>query len=494
MPASSEHQFEPQTLPVELLYLIFENLDSSDLKVCSLVAKLWASLCRPYLFKKVDLGPYFSQKTKKIVTKRVARLTAVIKKYPYLLDSIRQVDFTLPHLLVTWYRRKVNVDGPVTNESLSNVLQFPNVQNLNIHLWQCGITDDETYRAGTRHFGWRFLLDQSIAANQLTSVSLSGLSEVPILSILSCQNLTSLSMTCCKMMDVAPSLPVILTQKKGFTLNHLRAEVVENLPLPLSRLCFSLQSITGLRDTVFSQVESVASVLYSPSFPSVTSLDFGYVVGWDNNTSFPAVTSLKICSYFNGLPRFGKVEKFDLSFRDSDEYQDQQWDELSRILHDSRLHLTDIYLDVYSDDTACSSLRGIQVMILSIKGQNALRSFGIRMEEQVNGAEEWWLTSYYSWKQLGDTLGSLSDFPHLKEASFRLLVAACLSTEDDIQEVLEKQAWDGCILHRPLQALIARMEVKVLRDVCFQGMQQTQPSFGLGPISDDDDDDDEKRT
>ncbi|PPR07876.1 hypothetical protein CVT24_005613 [Panaeolus cyanescens] len=448
MTASSEHQVETQTFPVELLHLIFENLDSSDLKACSLVAKLWASLCRPYLFKKVDLSPYFSQKTKKIVIKRIARLAILFKKYPNLIDSIRLINFTLPRVPFAWHPRKVNVDGPAIPNSLSTVIQLPKVQTLNILLWECGITTREAYHAGTQYLGWRILLDRCIEGNQLTTVSLSGLSNLPILPILSCQKLTSLSMVCCHMMDVTSSLPALLAEKRGFALKHLKLRYVENMPLSLLSLCSFLQTIEELHESAFSQVESGVSIPYSSRFPNVTSLDINNVVGWDRRTSFPAVTSLTISGSFNGLPRFGNLEKLHLSFSDdleSDTYQDEHWDELSQIIHESRFHLTDISFNVFSESDACPSLRGIQTLLSSIKGKNALRSFGIRMEELVTDADEWWLTSYHSWKQLGDTLGSISDFPHLQEVSFSLLVEASLSTKEDVQEALEEHGLAGGI-------------------------------------------------
>ncbi|PPQ65153.1 hypothetical protein CVT24_011048 [Panaeolus cyanescens] len=415
-------------LPMELIDLIIGHLYDdiyndewhppiTDLKACSLVAKLWVPVCHSYLFQAIYIGSSISMDW-------YQRLAALIKQNQSIAKFIRKIRFRTVQGVPPTFD-----DADIASvESLDNpfpvISQMSEVRSLDI------MKQGGRYQTGTAYVGWCYLLDWYLSTKQLTSISLTGIDEVPILSILLSPQLTTLNIADCRLAGVEESLSDLRSQHPPFTLENFTR---------LSASCFS----RGFKGWDLSEETHCVA---------------------DEPMAFPAVTSFKLrCPLGSKFPRFRTLQSLSLIYYTSNYTFD--WSELSQFVNDSLRHLTHLHLEIHTEEDAEPILESIQEVLSPYKGVNVLRSFELKLYE-CGELENWWDTSSDAWTQLGNTLSSVSDFSSLRKVSIYLEIE-CEDDDDNLPDVLEVK---GCpnvtsVLARPLEALVAREDVEVHYEV-----------------------------
>ncbi|PPQ65155.1 hypothetical protein CVT24_011050 [Panaeolus cyanescens] len=307
-----------QVIPPEMFhhifgYLAIENESFlADVQACSLVAKSWVPVCRSYLFKEVELGPHPLNPRS---LDRSRRLAAILKDHPDIANLVRHIKFSS-------FAASDNDLEEVDDDSLSVLFGMSQAQALRLHMtYDFDNEEPVPYRSGVQAFGWRSLLDRYVAANQLTTISLDGIRDVPLLSILSSSRLEDLSIVYCHVSDMpASSLPSIVGKNPCFTVKNLKVEHTTNLTLPLIGLCSGLQTM-NLNNITFVEIDSETELPFTFSFPNLTHLGIERVRGWDRQLTaenkqptFPAVTSVVIRSpnVDSSFPQFRTLRRLDL--------------------------------------------------------------------------------------------------------------------------------------------------------------------------------------
>ncbi|PPQ76083.1 hypothetical protein CVT24_003655, partial [Panaeolus cyanescens] len=433
--------------PNELLCCIFEHLAANrhpesfltDMKACSLVSKTWVSLCRLYLFEKVQLGPCTSDSQN-----MNERLAYIFKNHPDLPDCVRKITFKFKYEQSLVTTRAGSEE--ISRDCIHIFFHLPRVQALNIQ----NNGERVSYKVGAASdgFEWQPLLDRYITAGNLTTLSLTNIDNVPILSILSCSRLTSLVLRRCNLSDTKSSSALLLGPKvPNYVLQHLNAHEVDNLSLSLFGLCPHLETM---------ELSSLTFVEYNPQvnlpspfiFPSLASLKVDSVDGWNNipvptlrtistgtsEAKIPVIALLKIQGTFGDLPLFCNVQRLDLELNEFDFGENDEWTKLCQLVKLSRNHLTHITLDIESeDDNAITSLEGVAKVISALEGDNVLRSLDISVYEWYDEVTYWCPLG----KEFGNTLASKSAFPLLSRASFSFRVGTLDESYDALFEELD---------------------------------------------------------
>ncbi|KAF9046747.1 hypothetical protein BJ165DRAFT_1473960 [Panaeolus papilionaceus] len=318
-------------VPTELVHLIIENLvvDNedfrADLKSCSLVTKPWVPICRSYLFKEVEIGPIYTLQKRQF-------LVSILQKEPRLSNFIRKITFTSSSGEHTGnWADKSNCD-----KSLLALLQLPNVRNLSIKF--SGGRNFATYMSDVQHFEWCSVMDRYLSTNQLTTISLIGLNNIDILSILSSQQLTTLQITNCEVVSILSSLPSLFAKQPSFQLKSLKARSVRNLCMPLLALCPHLEAM-HLESLRFAKLDHDFDVPFVTTFPSLTTLNVGWVFDWEYPSTrqpfFPNIKSLELHYPFDAstLPQMCTLQSLQLEFDENEDTLD--WDVFSKLVNDS---------------------------------------------------------------------------------------------------------------------------------------------------------------
>ncbi|PPQ65154.1 hypothetical protein CVT24_011049 [Panaeolus cyanescens] len=474
MPESPKHTVQScNQVPMELIDLIIGHLrdDSqsfvTDLKACSLVARSWVPVCRAYLFKEVHI---VSSAIEPHSMDRYKQLAALIKQNQTIAKFIRSIQFIT---ILT-----VGDVDIASVESLDNhfpvISQTSEVRSLDITI-EGG---RKRYQTGTAYFGWCYLLDWYLSTKQLTTISLTGIDEVPILSILLAPQLTTLNITGCYLASTVEESSLDLrSQHSSFALENLKAHFITGFSSSLLGLCTRLR-VMDLYSVAFTGSNNT-NELALPAFPRLASLEVGSIDGWDlsegthcvadGHTVFPAVTSFKVlCPLESKFPRFRTLQSLSLIYDGSDYAFD--WSELSQLVNDSLPHLTHLQLAIHAEEDAEPILESIQKVLSPHNGVNVIRSFELELHESLGDVEDWWDTSENAWTQLGNTLSSASDFPCLRKASISLEIGCANGDESDESLMSEVLKGKGCsdfrsVLSGPLEALIAREEVEVHYEV-----------------------------
>ncbi|PPQ65152.1 hypothetical protein CVT24_011047 [Panaeolus cyanescens] len=451
-----------ERLPMELIQLIIDllgedkNSSVTDLKACSLVARSWVPICRSYLFKEVEIGTSSSGPHRFL--DRYQQLTALVKQNQGFAKFLRDIHFSS-----FWTPdEKAAADG--LDDPFFTLSQMSNVRRLSIS----SETEQGRYQPGTLYFGWRYVLDWYLSTKQLAEISLTGIDDIPLLSILSCPHLTDLQVDSCHLeSDLDDAMSQLLTQGP-LALEILKANCVAGIPLRLLSLCPNLRTME-LYSVGFIGSDSIKA---SIAFPHLTSLEIGSIEGWnmrDGTLSaageilgFPAVTSVKVYCPLEpqDFPRVQTMERLNLVY-DHEEGFDFQSNmiKISRLVNDSHHHLAHMSLDIRTETHAQSILRNLQQLLDSCKGDNVLQSFKIKLQEWLMRPQSWWDTSQAAWKGLSDVLSSASDFPNLKNASFSLVLEC---TDEDYANISNILSENGCsdvknILAGALEGLIDQL-------------------------------------
>ncbi|PPQ68695.1 hypothetical protein CVT24_007580 [Panaeolus cyanescens] len=174
--------------PLEIFDLIIRNLEDvsvrtypfpctspslSTLCACSLVCRSFVSLCRPGLFRDVEVGPTASESRWK--------LAQLLIEKPELSRYIRRLSYhrTTPSI--------PPVDADIAG--LLPILQLPNVNTLIVH------TDQSNPQTRIRYYddhGFRKFFDHHLSSGKITSLYLHGLLGAPAFQILTSPNLKTL--------------------------------------------------------------------------------------------------------------------------------------------------------------------------------------------------------------------------------------------------------------------------------------------------------------
>ncbi|PPR04662.1 hypothetical protein CVT24_011880 [Panaeolus cyanescens] len=260
-------------LPLELVALVIHHLaptthfpdkeDLKPLKTCSLVSKTWAILCRPHLFRTVELG--FSIHFGKTVLHRLAKM---LTDTPTLAKYIRTVRFTTIPIFV-WNKPYVSMeysdcqDDSELQERLDledslghTLLNLPNVRELEMHLSVNSAYEDVDIDV----FGHRMFLEHYVANGQLTTIIIQGyVKQLPIMPFLSSPRLERLEITECtfelttEVWDTVECLgdaiycstPAALPDPmKTFSIKELTLISCDNFPLGLTGRCKELEALT----------------------------------------------------------------------------------------------------------------------------------------------------------------------------------------------------------------------------------------------------------
>ncbi|KAF9046745.1 hypothetical protein BJ165DRAFT_1473957 [Panaeolus papilionaceus] len=449
-------------MPPDVLGLIFNNLisecpisgkDMRHLRACCLVSKSWVHLCRSRLFRDVEVGIW------KVNAGRRKRLAQIVENQPAIGNFIRKISYTGPY--------GYDEESEGRDKCLFSLLRLPNVQELAISSF-----DDQNYqKAGVHYFGWRALLDHNLSSGTLTKVSIDGVNNLPLLRIISSQNLEEVKLSRCSISDLKATQSRSFIQESKSSLTSFEAcnLNVRDLWWPLLAVACPRLRFINL-STPMTQEEDISfkpQLNYPTPFWNVTSLS---VTGIDccrhlqeaSQPMFPVLTTLSLQSPFlkphmstNGFPSFRGLQK--LKFNVSPDEEDQvtfenfDWDILGGLVNRSVETLTHLRLSASLPGSVHYLLARLDIILSAVKRKNILRSIELAVDDCASTLDNA-LTSHEQWKQLGDTLvADRMDFRYLRHVHITFFIACELGDE---REEMEPEDRDG-ILTNPLGRLIA---------------------------------------
>ncbi|KAF9044093.1 hypothetical protein BJ165DRAFT_181135 [Panaeolus papilionaceus] len=187
------------TFPLEIFHLIVRNLAYSEpndnrivlnievLRQCSLVCRAWVPICQAYLFKsgKVDLERMSDSGPEKGIIRAIAA-------HPHIASHVQKICYTA----------KGGVQlGHIPDPNIFTLLTLPNLRSIYV----CrGIGSphkfDQLYAGDFIFFRlWADCISSSLTL--VTDLTLHRVADVPLVSLLSCPNLKSLSLMACICID-----------------------------------------------------------------------------------------------------------------------------------------------------------------------------------------------------------------------------------------------------------------------------------------------------
>ncbi|PPR07880.1 hypothetical protein CVT24_005617 [Panaeolus cyanescens] len=321
-------------LPNELLYRIFDDLAAAyryrhpgqpelflaNMRTCSLVAKSWVPLCRTYLFEKIQVDLYTSPTLDSVKNRRLA---TILNDHANLADCVRGITFEINHQI----QPSDAVREELAKDHLSIFFQLSNVRTLDIRSKGKRVSYEPDGNA--EKLGWHSCLDRHVGAENLTSLLLSDIDNVPILAILSSPYLTRLTISKCRLSDtVTLSLPSLYAKRPDYALEHLDAHHVKNLSLLVLGLCSHLRTMKLF--IVYFALESNVDIQAPFIFPDLALLAITVADGWHNIPSqmlgtnpgdepkLSDIALLKINGSFEDLPPFCAVQSLDFTVYQDD--------------------------------------------------------------------------------------------------------------------------------------------------------------------------------
>ncbi|KAF9037739.1 hypothetical protein BJ165DRAFT_1532380 [Panaeolus papilionaceus] len=208
------------------------QLSRSDILSLGIVSRFFADICRPYLFRDVEIHTYR-------LLDKVQRLAQLIQNKP----------------AIGYYVHNLSYTAAVRNQSpedtlLDGFLRLPAIKSLTLkgsRRKRCvGETD---IPVSNDKLGHRTLLRHYISSNTLTSLHIHNMQNLPTLQIINCPTLEFLSLYSCEYQscDHPDSAELEMLAKgfnlRSFILRYSRSKSDDGSFFPLLAFCPKLQSI-----------------------------------------------------------------------------------------------------------------------------------------------------------------------------------------------------------------------------------------------------------
>lgn len=240
---------EPQdpVFPFEIFELIIKIVAGNGSRRClnkpviaslSLVSRSFADLCRPHLFRDVDI--YMDRPLN-----HLQGLAAAINDTHTLAKYIHNLSYYEPSL--RFQVIKAEEDG-----SLDAFLHLTAVRYLKVD--GRGDYSYDVPEPNTKRFGYRSLLDNYISSGTLTALFIRSIADVPIIDVMTCPNLEDLELRYCTLRGWNTPLPAdVLT--KGFNIKVFSTCSAHDVAFPLLVFCPNLESVSLAKMGGFSSAK-----------------------------------------------------------------------------------------------------------------------------------------------------------------------------------------------------------------------------------------------
>ncbi|KAF9037738.1 hypothetical protein BJ165DRAFT_1408405 [Panaeolus papilionaceus] len=359
--------------------------NSPDVISLSLVSRSFANLCRPYLFRSLDI--YMERSVD-----HAKRLAAIIAERPDIANFIHSFSYC-DHLIFN-RRHAINED------SLDVFLHLPAVTSLKVDGLDSRI--DEVSNINLNKLGYQSILQRYITSETLTSLCIRSIDNLPILDIMNCPNLESLSLMHCGYRDWdKPAPPEVL--HTGFNITSFNCGGSQYTPFPLLAYCPKLKSISLTRIGHLNPPRTNFPILARPlpsfdyvqSIESRGSLDWTYFCDLADSAgvkAFPALKRLNIELCVPGdVPNgsnaiFSHIDSLEVLLIQGSAVLDPSLLNLRQCFVASARTLEDITI-VWTLEPGWdqSLLRGLCDALQAVSGSNVIQDIELRFDIVVEG-------------------------------------------------------------------------------------------------------------
>ncbi|PPQ74712.1 hypothetical protein CVT24_003928 [Panaeolus cyanescens] len=216
----------------------------SEMKAMSLVNSDFLHLCRPHIFREIDVGFGCD---KQASLHRLRNLSKFLQDRPYLAHAVRSLTGVFPNPSTVPSNESITM--PNHDHSLTNLLDLPNVTSINIssfHVHDDAAMDFSGYsNPSPSPYDAAFYGRDAILARylpQITSFMLKDVEDVPLVPILSSPTLATLILDGCTVQRVS-EIPSPNAVGTGFNLLEYHGKGTSGNSLFLLSLCGNLQRL-----------------------------------------------------------------------------------------------------------------------------------------------------------------------------------------------------------------------------------------------------------
>ncbi|KAF9052020.1 hypothetical protein BJ165DRAFT_1452343 [Panaeolus papilionaceus] len=225
--------------------------NSRDLYSCSLVCMAFVPLCRTHLFRDLTVA----LDTPKDIQK-LGKLAQLITKNPSLKTYLQGITCDPRRS-----GRGVEGDDKESDEyHLETLLYLPNIHSLAIHN---DMQPVDYNHCSPDIFGYRSLIERYLHSGTLTHISLRGITNIPLLPLLSCPELREVLLEAVTL--VLWKQEELLPAHERWALRQLWVEDVINFPHSIIKILWQLESLCVSGPEALSGVPS--GLLRLPTTP-----------------------------------------------------------------------------------------------------------------------------------------------------------------------------------------------------------------------------------